>query len=99
MTFFKEALSLAESVKGNVSPRPPVGAVIVKNSKIVGRGRTTSKPIKHAEIMAMEEAGENCQGSVLYTTLEPCSHYGKTPPCVKKIKSSNVKKVFFSKRT
>ena len=93
MTFFKEALSLAESVKGNVSQRPPVGAVIVKNSKIVGRGRTTSKPIKHAEIMAMEEAGENCQGSVLYTTLEPCYHHGSTPPCVDSIIKSGIHKV------
>ncbi len=93
MTFFKEALSLAESVKGKVSPRPPVGAVIVKNSKILGRGHTSINPIKHAEIMAIEKAGENCEGSVLYTTLEPCYHYGSTSPCVDSIIKAGISKV------
>ena len=55
MTFLKEALSLAELVKGKVSPRPPVGAIIVNNSKIVGKGSTSTNPVKHAEIVALEE--------------------------------------------
>ncbi|HJN59305.1 MAG: bifunctional diaminohydroxyphosphoribosylaminopyrimidine deaminase/5-amino-6-(5-phosphoribosylamino)uracil reductase RibD [Dehalococcoidia bacterium] len=93
MTFLKEALSLAELVKGKVSPRPPVGAIIVNNSKIVGKGSTSTNPVKHAEIVALEEAGQKSKDSILYTTLEPCSHHGSTPPCVESIIKSGIRKV------
>ena len=93
MTFLKEALTLAESVKGKVSPRPPVGAIIVNNSEIVGKGSTSTNPVKHAEIIALEEAGDKSKDSILYSTLEPCSHHGSTPPCVESIVKSGIRKV------
>ena len=93
MIFLNEALSLAESVKGKVSPRPPVGAVIVKDAKIVGKGNTSISPLKHAEIMAIEQAGNMTKGSTMYTSLEPCSHHGSTTPCVKSIVQAGIKKV------
>ncbi len=90
MTPMESALSLAKQSLGSVSPNPSVGAVIVKNGKIIGKGRTQTPGASHAEIMALAEAGQNAEGSTLYTTLEPCAHYGKTPACTESIIDAGV---------
>src|SRR5580658_6078640 len=76
-----EALELARQGLGRTSPNPAVGAVLVKGGEIVGRGFHTYTRAKHAEVLALEEAGELARGATLYITLEPCSHQGRTPPC------------------
>lgn len=91
--YMKEALKLALLGKGFVNPNPLVGAVIVKNGKIIGKGYHRFFGGAHAEVYALREAGDNAQGADLYVTLEPCSHYGKTPPCAKAIVEAGIKKV------
>ncbi len=81
----KQALSLARLALGQVSPNPAVGAVVVRGGEVVGQGYTQPPGSSHAEIAALEQAGEQARGSVMYVTLEPCSHYGRTPPCVEAI--------------
>src|ERR1700722_8317594 len=76
-----EALELARQGLGRTSPNPAVGAVLVKDGQIVGRGFHTYAQAKHAEVMALEEAGAQARGATLYVTLETCSHHGRTPPC------------------
>ena len=93
--FMKHALELAYSHLGNVSPNPSVGAVIVKNRKVIGDGVTQpeGKGGNHAEVEAIH-AAVNAQGATLYTTLEPCSHTNKkTPPCTNAIINAGIKKV------
>jgi len=89
--FMKKALELAEGAF--TSPNPMVGCVIVKNSRIVGQGyhKRAGKP--HAEIEALKKAGSKAKGATVYVTLEPCCHYGKTPPCTDAIIKAGVKKV------
>lgn len=79
--YMEEALKLAEEGRGRVHPNPMVGALLVKDGKILGRGRHRKAGGAHAETEALEEAGEEARGAVLYVTLEPCAHRGKTPPC------------------
>ena len=86
------ALELAIKGKGKVNPNPLVGAVVVKNDKIIGKGYHKFFGGPHAEVYALEEAGEEAKDATLYVTLEPCSHFGKTPPCVEKIKKMKIKK-------
>lgn len=76
-----EALALARRGTALASPNPMVGAVIVRDGEIVGRGFHTWEGLKHAEIIALEEAGEQARGATIYVTLEPCSHTGRTGPC------------------
>ena len=93
---FRKALDLAENIGYNVSPRPPVGAIITLKGKIIGEGVTTIYPLKHAEINAIENAKKkikSLQGCVLYSTLEPCFHTGHTGPCVDKIIESGINKI------
>lgn len=87
------AINLARKGIGKVNPNPMVGAVIVKNNKIVGTGYHEKYGGKHAEINAIENASENLNGSTMYVNLEPCSHFGKTPPCVDKIIENKINKV------
>lgn len=75
------ALRLARSALGKVSPNPAVGAVIVRDGVIVGQGATQPPGQAHAEIMALRQAGDLARGATMYVTLEPCSHFGRTPPC------------------
>lgn len=89
----KLALQLAEEFRGKTSPNPLVGAVVVKADKIVGTGAHQFTGGHHAEVYALEEAGKNSLGATLYVTLEPCCHYGKTPPCTKKIIETGISKV------
>ena len=76
-----EAVGLARQGLGRTSPNPAVGAVIVKDGEIVGRGFHVYARKKHAEVVALEEAGDRARGAAVYVTLEPCSFQGRTPPC------------------
>ncbi|WHY79664.1 bifunctional diaminohydroxyphosphoribosylaminopyrimidine deaminase/5-amino-6-(5-phosphoribosylamino)uracil reductase RibD [Neobacillus sp. WH10] len=88
------ALNLARGTLGQTSPNPVVGAVVVKDGQIIGMGAHLRAGEPHAEVHAIQMAGDQVKGSTLYVTLEPCSHYGKTPPCSDLIIKSGVKKVF-----
>lgn len=93
MDYMKQALSLARLALGQASPNPAVGAVIVKGGAAIGLGYTQPPGSWHAEIMALKQAGEEARGSVMYVTLEPCCHYGRTPPCTKEIIAAGVSEV------
>lgn len=90
------ALYLATSNIGKTSPNPSVGAVIVKNNEIISTGITMPCGGDHGEIVAIKEAKDQCKGADLYVTLEPCSHHGKTPPCVDAIIREGFKRVFIA---
>jgi len=87
------ALKLALKARGKTSPNPLVGALVVKSGKIVGKGFHAKAGLAHAEIIALAEAGKKAKGATLYVTLEPCTHIGRTPPCVNRIIQSGVKEV------
>jgi diaminohydroxyphosphoribosylaminopyrimidine deaminase/5-amino-6-(5-phosphoribosylamino)uracil reductase len=87
------ALRLAEKGKGRTSPNPMVGAVLVKNGKVVGEGYHIKAGADHAEIIALRQAGEKARGATLYLNLEPCIHYGRTPPCAPAVIEAKVKQV------
>jgi diaminohydroxyphosphoribosylaminopyrimidine deaminase/5-amino-6-(5-phosphoribosylamino)uracil reductase len=94
--FMQAALRLAKRGIGSVEPNPAVGAVIVKNSRIIGKGWHKKFGGPHAEINALEDCkklGENPQGATMYVTLEPCCHYAKTPPCTDAIIAAGLAKV------
>lgn len=93
MDYMKQALSLAKLALGQVSPNPAVGAVVVKDGEVVGQGYTQPPGSWHAEIMALNQAAEKARGGVLYVTLEPCCHYGRTPPCTQAIIAAGVSEV------
>ncbi len=88
------ALQLAARAAGRTSPNPLVGAVIVKDNQIVGQGYHKKAGTPHAEIHALREAGEKARGAVLYVTLEPCSHFGRTPPCSEAVINAGISEVF-----
>lgn len=94
--FMLEALSLARSQMGKTSPDPMVGAEIVKNGCVVGRGYHSEQGTPHAEAFAIKKAGENARGATLYLNLEPCSHYGYNPPCTHAIIKAGIKRVVAS---
>ncbi len=91
--YMDKALQLAEKGEGFTSPNPLVGAVIVKNNEIIGKGYHPESGDRHAEIFALEDAGKEAENATLYVNLEPCNHFGKTPPCTKEILKSGIKKV------
>ncbi|TCO78706.1 bifunctional diaminohydroxyphosphoribosylaminopyrimidine deaminase/5-amino-6-(5-phosphoribosylamino)uracil reductase RibD [Marinisporobacter balticus] len=91
--YMKKALELAKLGIGYTSPNPLVGAVIVKNNRIIGEGYHAYYGSSHAEINAFDHAKEDVSNATMYVTLEPCSHYGKTPPCAHAIVKKNIKKV------
>jgi len=88
------ALTLAKKGMGTTSPNPMVGAVVVKNGRIVGKGYHKRKGKPHAEYIAIEDAGSLARGATLFVTLEPCVHFGVTAPCVDTIIKAGIKKVF-----
>ncbi|MBN2468324.1 MAG: bifunctional diaminohydroxyphosphoribosylaminopyrimidine deaminase/5-amino-6-(5-phosphoribosylamino)uracil reductase RibD [Deltaproteobacteria bacterium] len=89
----REALSLASRAAGRTSPNPLVGAVIVNNGRIVGRGYHRKAGTAHAEINALGEAGQKAAGADIYLNLEPCCHYGRTPPCVDALLARGIRRV------
>jgi len=93
MDYMEQALSLARLASGQVSPNPAVGALIVKGDVVVGQGYTQPPGSHHAEVMALNQAGEQAQGSRMYVTLEPCCHYGRTPPCTQAIIAAGVAEI------
>ncbi|WP_318508888.1 bifunctional diaminohydroxyphosphoribosylaminopyrimidine deaminase/5-amino-6-(5-phosphoribosylamino)uracil reductase RibD [Bacillus sp. T3] len=91
--FMNIALELAATARGKTNPNPLVGAVIVKDGMIVGSGLHRRAGEPHAEVHAFRMAGDHAKDATLYVTLEPCSHYGKTPPCAELVKDSGVNRV------
>ena len=85
-----EAMALAEKGAGRTSPNPMVGAIVVKHGREIGRGYHEQAGGPHAEIVALKQAGRETAGATLYVNLEPCSHHGKTPPCVNTILEAGI---------
>jgi diaminohydroxyphosphoribosylaminopyrimidine deaminase/5-amino-6-(5-phosphoribosylamino)uracil reductase len=91
--FMREALRQARKGMGQTSPNPTVGAVIVRNGKVLSTGYHREAGLPHAEVEALNKLGAKATGDTLYVTLEPCNHYGRTPPCTEAIVSSGIKRV------
>jgi len=96
MDYMEHALSLAKLALGHASPNPAVGAVVVKEGVIVGEGYTQPPGSHHAEVVALQQAGEKARGATMYVTLEPCSYYGRTPPCTQAIAAAGIAEVHLS---
>ncbi len=94
--FMANALRLAKKGQYTAHPNPMVGCILAKNGKIIGEGWHKKTGTAHAEINALEDAGEDAAGSTAYITLEPCSQYGKTPPCFESLIKAGIKKVITS---
>jgi diaminohydroxyphosphoribosylaminopyrimidine deaminase/5-amino-6-(5-phosphoribosylamino)uracil reductase len=92
--YMRRVLTLARKGEGKVSPNPMVGALVVKDGRVVGEGYHHAAGKPHAEILAMEAAGEMAAGADLYLNLEPCSHWGRTPPCIDAIIKNRIARVF-----
>ncbi|RCW73074.1 bifunctional diaminohydroxyphosphoribosylaminopyrimidine deaminase/5-amino-6-(5-phosphoribosylamino)uracil reductase RibD [Saliterribacillus persicus] len=90
------ALQLAKATEGQTSPNPSVGAVVVKDGIILGMGSHLQAGEAHAEVHAINQAGDKAKGAEIYVTLEPCAHFGKTPPCANLIVESGIKKVYIA---
>ncbi len=91
--YLREALDLARKGRALASPNPMVGAVLVREGEVVGRAFHTYAGIQHAEVIALSQAGERARGATLYLNLEPCSHHGRTPPCVHAVIQAGVARV------
>ena len=91
--FLKRTFNLAEKGTGIVSPNPLVGACVVKEGTIVGKGYHRGAGTPHAEVEALKKAGDKAKGGTLYVSLEPCAHHGRTPPCTEAIKASGIRRV------
>ena len=91
--FLKETFKLARKAEGCVSPNPLVGACVVKDGVVVGRGYHKGPGTQHAEVEAITEAGDKTKDSTLYVSLEPCCHHGNTPPCAELIQSKGISRV------
>ncbi|MGH9669357.1 MAG: bifunctional diaminohydroxyphosphoribosylaminopyrimidine deaminase/5-amino-6-(5-phosphoribosylamino)uracil reductase RibD [Terriglobales bacterium] len=96
--FMREALALAREGIGLTSPNPCVGAVVVREGKVAGRGSYTYDGVKHAEVLALDQAGAEARGSTLYVNLEPCSHQGRTGPCAETVLAAGVQRVVTAMR-
>ncbi len=94
IVYMKRALALARLAQGRTSPNPVVGAVIVKDGRVVGEGYHLKAGEPHAELMALRIAGESAKGATMYVTLEPCAHYGRTPPCTNSIIEAGIAEVY-----
>jgi diaminohydroxyphosphoribosylaminopyrimidine deaminase/5-amino-6-(5-phosphoribosylamino)uracil reductase len=93
LSIMREALDLARLGEGTASPNPMVGAVVVSGGRVVGRGFHRRPGTPHAEILALREAGPAARGATLYVTLEPCDHWGRTPPCTDAVIASGIARV------
>ncbi|MGD9547717.1 MAG: bifunctional diaminohydroxyphosphoribosylaminopyrimidine deaminase/5-amino-6-(5-phosphoribosylamino)uracil reductase RibD [Candidatus Krumholzibacteriia bacterium] len=96
--FMAVALDRARSIPVRPWPNPPVGAVVVRDGRVAGAGAHHGPGTPHAEIMALQEAGEAARGATLYVTLEPCNHTGRTPPCAPAVADSGVRRVVVGMR-
>jgi diaminohydroxyphosphoribosylaminopyrimidine deaminase/5-amino-6-(5-phosphoribosylamino)uracil reductase len=96
--FMGEALALAAQARGRTSPNPMVGSVVVKDGRVVGRGYHVKAGAPHGEAAALGDAGAQAKGATLYVTLEPCCHYGRTPPCTKAIIAAGIRRVVAAMR-
>jgi len=96
LRYLRRCLSLAKRAQGRTSPNPMVGAVVVRNGVVVGEGFHPKAGEPHAEIFALRAAGDQARGATLYVSLEPCSHYGKTPPCADAVAHAGIRRVVFA---
>jgi len=93
MDYMERALSLARIALGNVSPNPAVGVVLVRDGSLIAEGYTQPPGSAHAEVVALSQGGEKARGATMYVTLEPCCHFGRTPPCTRAIIESGIAEV------
>jgi diaminohydroxyphosphoribosylaminopyrimidine deaminase / 5-amino-6-(5-phosphoribosylamino)uracil reductase len=98
VTHFERALELAERGRGKTRDHPLVGAVVVQDRDVVGEGWYEYDGVRHAEVIALEQAGDTARGATLYVTLEPCSHHGRTPPCADAVVAAGVARVVVGAR-
>jgi diaminohydroxyphosphoribosylaminopyrimidine deaminase/5-amino-6-(5-phosphoribosylamino)uracil reductase len=98
MTWFERALELAERGRGKTGDHPLVGAVVERDGEVVGEGWYEYDGVRHAEVIALEQAGEAARGATLYVTLEPCSHHGRTPPCADAVVAAGVERAVVGAR-
>ena len=91
--YMKQALELAEEGRGLTSPGAMVGCVIVNDGQVVGAGSYTYDGVKHAEVLALQEARDRARGATVYVSLEPCSHKGRTPPCTETLIAAGVSRL------
>lgn len=96
--YLKRALQLAERARGHTHPNPLVGAVVVRDGVVLGEGYHPRAGLPHAEVYALEEAGEGARGATVYVTLEPCAHHGRTPPCSLALLQAGVGRVVVAAR-
>jgi diaminohydroxyphosphoribosylaminopyrimidine deaminase / 5-amino-6-(5-phosphoribosylamino)uracil reductase len=95
---YEHALELAERGRGKTGDHPLVGAVVVRDGQVVGEGWYEYEAVRHAETIALEQAGDSARGATLYVTLEPCSHHGRTPPCADTVAAAGVARVVVGAR-
>jgi diaminohydroxyphosphoribosylaminopyrimidine deaminase/5-amino-6-(5-phosphoribosylamino)uracil reductase len=95
---YRQALELAERGRGKTGDHPLVGAVVARGDEVVGEGWYEYEGVRHAEVIALEQAGEAARGATLYVTLEPCSHHGRTPPCADAVAAAGVARVVVGAR-
>lgn len=95
-TYMRRALDLAAKGLGDTAPNPAVGAVVVKAGRIIGEGYHHAAGQPHAEVLALRDAAEQARAADIYVTLEPCCHFGRTPPCTEAIKAAGIARVFYA---
>jgi diaminohydroxyphosphoribosylaminopyrimidine deaminase/5-amino-6-(5-phosphoribosylamino)uracil reductase len=98
VTHFERALDLAERGRGKTRDHPLVGAVVVRDRDVVGEGWYEFDGVRHAEVIALDQAGDAARGATLYVTLEPCSHHGRTPPCADAVVEAGIVRVVVGAR-
>lgn len=98
LQWMNRALAVASRARGRTAPNPPVGAVLVRDGVVVGEGWTERPGKRHAEVMALDQAGPRARGATLYVTLEPCAHYGRTPPCTDALVDAGIARAVISVR-
>jgi diaminohydroxyphosphoribosylaminopyrimidine deaminase/5-amino-6-(5-phosphoribosylamino)uracil reductase len=96
--YLKLALNLAQKWRGFCAPNPSVGAIIVKNNQVISEGEHLGPGHPHAEVVALNQVEKDIEDATLYVTLEPCCHWGRTPPCTERIAQSGIKKVVYGFR-